>query len=167
MLVRSLGHRGLALGTAMAALLNAGVLLVAAARAAGRPRGRPACSTACVKISLASVAMAFAAYYAERAPARSVRQATTSCAQAVRVFGAIGIGMVVLAVSAHVLRIEEFTAAQTPGFARPERGRFDVMRRYPSRGPSYSSFSFGPGPLSPAIKSTHRDQRRDVPSACG
>jgi membrane associated rhomboid family serine protease len=26
------------------------------------------------------------------------------------------------------------------------------MRRYPSRGPSNSSFSFGPGPLSPAIK---------------
>jgi membrane associated rhomboid family serine protease len=26
------------------------------------------------------------------------------------------------------------------------------MRRYPSRGPSYSSFSFGPGPLPPAIK---------------
>jgi membrane associated rhomboid family serine protease len=26
------------------------------------------------------------------------------------------------------------------------------MRPYPSRGPSYSSFSFGPGPLSPAIK---------------
>jgi membrane associated rhomboid family serine protease len=26
------------------------------------------------------------------------------------------------------------------------------MRRYPSRGPSHSSFSFGPGPLSPAIK---------------
>ena len=26
------------------------------------------------------------------------------------------------------------------------------MRRYPSRGPSQSSFSFGPGPLTPAIK---------------
>lgn len=26
------------------------------------------------------------------------------------------------------------------------------MRRYPSRGPSYSSFSFGPGPMTPAIK---------------
>ena len=26
------------------------------------------------------------------------------------------------------------------------------MRRYPSRDPSYSSFSFGPGPLSPALK---------------
>jgi membrane associated rhomboid family serine protease len=26
------------------------------------------------------------------------------------------------------------------------------MRRYPSRGPTYSSFSFGPGPISPAIK---------------
>jgi membrane associated rhomboid family serine protease len=26
------------------------------------------------------------------------------------------------------------------------------MRRYPSRGPTYSSFSFGPGPVSPAIK---------------
>ena len=41
-LVRSLGHRGLALGTAAAALLNAGVLSCAASRAAGRPRGRPA-----------------------------------------------------------------------------------------------------------------------------
>src|SRR5215203_77981 len=39
------------------------------------------------------------------------------------------------------------------GCPRSERGRFDVMRRLPPRGPSYSSFSFGPGPLSPAIKS--------------
>ena len=34
----------------------------------------------------------------------------------------------------------------------PVRGRFDGMGRYPSRNMSHSSFSFGPGPLSPSLK---------------
>jgi len=105
-LVRSLGHRGLALGTAAAALLNASVLLVMLRMRLGGLDGRRLLNAA-VKISLASIAMALAAYYAERAlhvpfAGDAVR------AQAVRVLGAIAIGMGVLAVCAHLLRIEEF-----------------------------------------------------------
>ena len=52
--------------------------------------------------------MAFAAYYSERA-LHVPFGGDDVIAQAVRVFGAIGIGMGVLAVFAHLLRIEEFT----------------------------------------------------------
>ena len=107
MLVRSLGHRGLALGTAVAALLNAGVLLVLLRARLGGLDGRRLL-VAAIKISLASIAMAFAAYYSERAlyvPFGGDRLV----AQAARVFGAIGIAMGVLAVCAHLLQIDEFT----------------------------------------------------------
>ena len=61
LLVRSLGHRGLALGTAIAALLNAGMLVwLLRARLGGLEDGR--LFNAVMKISIASVAMAFAAY---------------------------------------------------------------------------------------------------------
>ena len=107
MLVRSLGHRGLALGTAAAALLNAGVLLVLLRARLGGLDGRRLL-VASGKISLASIAMALAAFYGERAlhiPFGGVHLIS----QAARVFGAIGLGMGVLALSAHLLRIEEFT----------------------------------------------------------
>lgn len=106
-LVRWLGHRGLALGTAAAALLNAGLLLILLRARLGGLDGRRLL-VATVKISLASIAMAFAAYYAERilhVPFGG-RDLT---AQAIRVFSAIGIGLAVLAISAYVLQIEEFT----------------------------------------------------------
>ena len=106
-LVRSLGHRGLALGTAAAALLNAGLLLGLMRARLGGLEGRRLL-VASVKISLASLAMAFAAFYAERA-LHIPFDGTGALAQAVRVFGAIGIGMGVLAIVAHLLRIEEFT----------------------------------------------------------
>ena len=106
-LVRSLGHRGLALGTAAAALLNAGLLLVLLRARLGGLEGRRLL-VACVKISLASTAMALAAYYSERA-LHVPFGGDDAIPQAVRVFGAIGTGMAVLAVSAHLLRIEEFT----------------------------------------------------------
>lgn len=105
-LVRSLGHRGLALGTAAAALVNAGLLLVLIRSRLGGLEGRRL-FVASVKISLASLAMALAAYYSERA-LHVPFAGDTLIAQAVRVFGAIGIGMGVLAVFAHLLRIEEF-----------------------------------------------------------
>jgi putative peptidoglycan lipid II flippase len=106
MLVQVLGHRGLALGTALAALLNAGLLLrFLRARLGGLEERRLLIAGA--KISLASGAMAFAAYHAERwlqvpfgGPALT--------AQLVRVFGAIAAGVAVLALSAAALRIEEF-----------------------------------------------------------
>ncbi len=105
-LVQSLGHRGLALGTAVAALLNAGVLLwLLSARLGGLEGGR--LLKAFIKIASASVLMAVAAYYAERllhVPFGG-RDVT---AQGIRVFGAIGSALAVLALSAHVLRIEEF-----------------------------------------------------------
>ena len=107
LLVRSLGHRGLALGTALAALVNAGLLLVMLRmRLGGLEGGR--LLVAAVKIVLASIVMGLAAYYSERllhvpfaGEAFGVR--------AIRVFGAIGIGMGVLAAAAHLLRIDEFT----------------------------------------------------------
>jgi putative peptidoglycan lipid II flippase len=107
LLVRSLGHRGLALGTAAAALLNAGLLVILLRARVGGLEGRRLL-VATVKISAASVAMATAAYYAERLlhvpfGGRDV------IAQAIRVFSAIGIGMTVLAASAYILRIDEFT----------------------------------------------------------
>ena len=106
-LVRSLGHRGLALGTAAAALLNAGLLLVLIRARLGGLEGRRLL-VASVKISLASLAMAFAAFYSERA-LHIPFYGTGAFAQAARVFGAIGIGMGALAAFAHLLRIEEFT----------------------------------------------------------
>jgi putative peptidoglycan lipid II flippase len=106
MLVRPLGHRGLALGTAAAALLNAGVLLVLLRARLGGLDGRRLV-VASVKISLASIAMAFAAYYSELALYEAFGGQHVA-AQAARVFGAIGIAMAVLAVSAHLLQINEF-----------------------------------------------------------
>ncbi len=106
-LVRSLGHRGLALGTAAAALLNAGLLLALLRSRLGGIEGRRLL-VAAAKISVASIAMAFAAYYSERI-LHVPFTGNAAAVQAIRVFGAIGIGMGVLAVFAHLLRIEEFT----------------------------------------------------------
>ncbi len=106
MLVRVLGHRGLALGTAIAALLNAGLLLwMLRARLSGLEGRRLV--TAVMKISVASMAMAVTAYSVERL-LRIPLEGTAVTLQALRVFGAIGAGVAVLGLAAHVLRIEEF-----------------------------------------------------------
>jgi putative peptidoglycan lipid II flippase len=106
MLVKVLGHRGLALGTAMAALLNATVLLWTLRERLGGLGGKRTIR-AISKISVASVIMAFAAYYAEQL-LRVPFGGSAIIAQLSRVFGAIGIGMAVLGMMAHLLRIEEF-----------------------------------------------------------
>jgi putative peptidoglycan lipid II flippase len=105
-LLRALGHRGLALGTALAALTNAGILLFLLH---DRLRGLdgPRLITTVAKISLASLVMAVAAYQTERA--LHVVMGDSTLLQAVRVFAAIAVGLVVLAASAQLLRIEEFT----------------------------------------------------------
>jgi putative peptidoglycan lipid II flippase len=105
-LVRILGHRGLALGTAMAALVNATILLWFLRARLGGIDGKRLL-TALSKISLAALAMAVAAYQTERL--LHVPFAGDSVlAQSLRVLGAIGTGMAVLALSAQILRIEEF-----------------------------------------------------------
>ena len=105
-LLRALGHRGLALGTALAALTNAGILVFLLH---DRLRGidGPRLITTVAKISLASLVMAVAAYQTERA--LHVVMGDSTLLQAVRVFAAIAVGLVVLAASAQLLRIEEFT----------------------------------------------------------
>ncbi len=106
-LVRSLGHRGLALGTAAAALLNAGLLAVLLGARLGGLDGRRLL-IACAKISIASAAMALAAYYSERA-LHVPFGGDDVVAQAIRVFGAISIALGTLAAFAHLLGIDEFT----------------------------------------------------------
>jgi putative peptidoglycan lipid II flippase len=106
-LVRTMGHRGLALGTAVAALCNAVILFaLLRTRLGGLDGGRV--FTALWKIVLASLVMAAAAYESERwlhvpFPGDAVS------VQAVRVFGAIVTGLLVLAMCAQLLRVREFT----------------------------------------------------------
>jgi putative peptidoglycan lipid II flippase len=105
-LVRVLGHRGLALGTAIAALINAGLLLwMLRARLEGLEGRR--LLVAVTKISLASTAMALVAYWVERLLHIPLPGIAVTI-QAFRVFGAITAGMAVLGLAAHILRIEEF-----------------------------------------------------------
>jgi putative peptidoglycan lipid II flippase len=105
-LVRVLGHRGLALGTAVSALLNAGILLWFLRSRLDRIEGRRLLGAG-AKISAASVAMGVAVYYVERW-LHIPFGGPTLMAQSIRVFGAIAAGIAVLALSAAVLRIQEF-----------------------------------------------------------
>jgi putative peptidoglycan lipid II flippase len=104
--IRVLGHRGLAVGTAMAALLNAAVLLwTLRERLGGLDEKRMLMAVS--KISVASAVMALAAYHAEHFLHIPLGGSAT-IVQLFRVFGAIAVGMTVLGVMAHLLRIEEF-----------------------------------------------------------
>ena len=114
-LVGPLGHCGLALGTAIAALLNSGVLLWLVRTKLGGLDGHRL-SVALVKITIASLSMAFAAYHVERL-LHVPFAGTAAVTQMLRVFGAIAVGMVVLAGSAHILRIDEFAQLRRRAFA--------------------------------------------------
>jgi putative peptidoglycan lipid II flippase len=106
---RVMGYRGLALGTGIAATINAGILLMLLARRlGGLEGGRVLISLA--KIAAASAVMGAAAYFAEawlhgRFPARALWP------HAIRVLGGISAGVATLAVAAWILRIEEFSQA--------------------------------------------------------
>lgn len=108
-LVRVLGFRGLALGTALAAMVNAGALLwLLGRRLDGLEGGR--ILTAAVKITLASTAMGAAAFYtaiwlADALPGRELVW------KMVQVGTAIAAGVIVLAAAARLLRIAEFDEA--------------------------------------------------------
>lgn len=106
-LVRTMGYRGLALGTALAALFNAGILLW---RLRTRLDGLEGKQTALAlgKISVAATMMAVGAWSMERM-LRVLVPGTGVSARAFQVGTAIGAGLVVLGVSAHLLRIVEFS----------------------------------------------------------
>jgi putative peptidoglycan lipid II flippase len=108
-LVRVLGYRGLALGTALAALFNAGALIWLLRRRLGGLDLKPV-AVAAVKIAVASVVMA--------AAARAVWSwllvgipGGGELLRMTRVFLSIGTGILLLAVTAKLLRVEEFDEA--------------------------------------------------------
>lgn len=101
-----IGFRGLALGTSLAALFNAVTLLLLLRRELRGVDGTRL-GTALMKITAASVAMAVAAFAAGRT-LESLVPGDGLVIQLLRVGGAIGIALVVLAGSAWLLRIAEF-----------------------------------------------------------
>ena len=105
-LARTFGHRGLAAGTAVAAVVNAGMLLwLLRARLGGLDGRRLAIAT--LKISVASLVMGIAAYQVERA-LHIPLWGESAVVQTLRVFGAITAALCVLGLAALALRIEEF-----------------------------------------------------------
>ena len=110
MLVRIMGYRGLALGTAMAALFNGGVLLwLLSARLGGLDGARTAIAFG--KIAVAATTMAASAWGVERL-LHTVEWGSRTLDRAFQVGSAIGAGLIVLGASAHLLRIEEFRDAR-------------------------------------------------------
>lgn len=108
-LVRVLGYRGLALGTAIAALLNAFMLLwMLRGRIHGFEGSRVL--TTFVKITVASLAMGAAAYLTA-SWLQTALPGDAPLLRAARVFTSIGAGLVVLLGASRLLRIAEFADA--------------------------------------------------------
>jgi putative peptidoglycan lipid II flippase len=107
--IRVLGYRGLALGTSLAAMFNAGALLWLLRRRLDGLDGRRI-AVAFVKIAIASTLMGGAGYSIASALATWWPD-TSTIARAVHVAGAIGGSLGVLVISAKLLRIQEFEDA--------------------------------------------------------
>ncbi len=108
-----MGFRGLALGTAIAANVNALLLLALLSRRLGGIDGARV-GRSLLKISIASAIMGIAAFYTEAwlhgaLPVRMLGAAIVP--RVLRVLGAIGAGLGVLALAAWVLHIDEFRQA--------------------------------------------------------
>ena len=109
-LVRTMGYRGLALGTAGAALFNAGVLLWRLeTRLGGLERAQT--TIALGKIAIASTIMALVAWGVERV-LHALMPGPGTAILAIQVGAAIGAGLVGLAACGHLLRIDEFVEVQ-------------------------------------------------------
>jgi putative peptidoglycan lipid II flippase len=110
-LVRVLGYRGLALGTSIAALFNAALLLVLLRRRLhGIEGGRVSASF--IRIAVASAAMGVATFAADRVLAVWLPGGGL-VAQIVRLASTIGVSLLVLAGAAHLLRVSEFREGMT------------------------------------------------------
>ncbi len=105
-LVRSMGYEGLALGTSVAALLNAGLLLVMLSRHLGGLEGRRVVDSL-VRIVVAAVMMGLAAAGLNRVML-SLMPGHGLLVQILRLGVSIGGAVAVLGLAAHLLRIKEF-----------------------------------------------------------
>ncbi len=108
-LVRVMGYRGLALGTAIAAMFNAGTLLWLLRRRLGGLEGRRV-AVSFAKITAASIAMGLAAHYTSEWLGGRLPPSGTMW-RAVELTASITAGIVVLVGSARLLRIAEFDEA--------------------------------------------------------
>jgi len=108
-LVRILGFGGLALGTAIASLVNAILLMTLLARRIGGIDGARVAKTF-LKVAAASIVMGAVAYYTQAWLAGRVGT-THDLTRAMAVGGGIGAGMIALAASAKILRLSEFEEA--------------------------------------------------------
>jgi putative peptidoglycan lipid II flippase len=119
-LVRAIGYRGLALGTAISALVNAAALLWLLRSRLGGIDGRQV-FVAFTKIGAASLAMAAAAVATHRGVSHVVA-GTGFLPQAAALASAILSGLIVLAVAARCLRVQELDDAVARVVARLRRG---------------------------------------------
>lgn len=108
-LVRAMGYVGLALGTAIASLINAGLLLFLLRRRLGGIDGRRI-AWAVARMSIASSVMAGCAWAAHAGLERIV-PGSLLVAQLIRVGLAILAGVIVLVGASRLLRIDEFDEA--------------------------------------------------------
>jgi putative peptidoglycan lipid II flippase len=109
LLFRIMGFRGLALGTALAALFNAGTLLRLLRGRVGGIEGRRV-AIAFLKIGVAAVLMGIVAAVTA-ARLETMMPGAGEVLRVLRVAIAISVALVALVVSARLLRIEEFTEA--------------------------------------------------------
>jgi putative peptidoglycan lipid II flippase len=108
-LVRIMGYKGLALGTAIAAMFNAVTLLILLRARLGGLDGRRLAGTL-IKICIAAAVMGLVASQAAALLERWL-PGDREWTRVVRVGSAIGAALVALAIMAQALRIEEFTEA--------------------------------------------------------
>jgi putative peptidoglycan lipid II flippase len=111
-----MGFRGLALGTAIAANVNAGLLLWLLSKRLGGIDGARV-TGALIKVVVASAAMGITAYFAQ-AGLHHLLPEPRLMPRLLRVTGAIGAGLGTLALAAWVLHIEEFHQAMSRVFRR-------------------------------------------------
>lgn len=115
-LVKVMGYRGLALGTTLAALFNAGMLVwMLDRRMGGLERARTALALG--KITVASLAMGAAAVLSAWWLSAVVPGDGTA-PRALRVALAIGAGLLVLGLAARALRMSEFDEARSRALRR-------------------------------------------------
>ena len=118
-LVKIMGYAGLALGTSLAAIVNAAVQVLLLRRHLGGIEGAKIVVTF-IKIAAAAVAMGAAAWSADYWLTRMVPDQSIAF-QAMRVAGAIGVGLAVLAAAAALLRVREFEEARNLVLGRLRR----------------------------------------------
>jgi putative peptidoglycan lipid II flippase len=109
LLVRLLGFRGLALGTALSSIFNAAALLWLLRRRLGALDGRRI-GRATGKVALAALVMALAAWGGERW-LEAVVPGHSTVAKLLHVGAGIGLGLAAFAAAARALRIAEFDEA--------------------------------------------------------